>query len=96
MTKNIAIAAAALALAAMSSPSWARNLPTISANDLGAYCQQSGAPGSTDILVDEGHGTPVSVTIHCGANSDTEVGMNTDTGEAEHGPAEAAENGVED
>jgi hypothetical protein len=96
MTRNIIIAVAALSLALGAAPAWAKTVQTVTPSELGSYCDQSQTPGNATVLLDTGNGNPVSVTIHCGGSTTTTVGDNTDSGESEQGPAEAAENGVED
>ena len=98
MFKNLIVAAAGIALVALApSAAFAKSSqPVVSASDLPSICQQSGGSSDQNALLDLGNGDSVAITVHCDQTNAMIVGANTDTGESEKGPTEAAENGVED
>ena len=97
MIKNLLVVAAGLVMVALPTVGFAKSTPTLVAgSDLALICQQSDVAGDQDALLDLGNGNSVAITVHCDQTDAMVVGANTDTGESEKGPTEAAENGVED
>jgi hypothetical protein len=95
MIKNLVIVAALGLLALAPLGALAKTVPlAVSPNDLSALC----APGAgdRDALLSLGNGKSVAITVHCASGPSGAVGAISDTNESEKGPAEAAENGVED
>ncbi len=95
MIKNVLMTTAAIALlAAAPSMTFAKSAMQLTTDDLASFCDQGGASGDTDALLDVGGGSSVAITVHCNT-AGMNVSSNNDN-ESESGPSEAAENGAED
>ena len=95
MIKNALMTTAVIALfAAAPSITFAKSGVQLTTDELASFCDQSGAAGDTDAMLDVGSGSPVAITVHCDT-AGMSVSSNDDS-ESESGPSEAAENGVED